>query len=151
MTSLKRYDANCHYERVNYDNGADRYCMKEETRVEGPWEFGIKPVKRDSKHDWEEVRTKAKQGRLEELPADIYVQHYSNLTKIKKDNLVTKDLDQLCRGTWIYGPSGIGKSRKARQDFPDHYPKLCNKWWDGYQHQSNVIMDDMGPEHKVLA
>ncbi len=47
--------------------------MKADTRVEGPWEFGIKPVKRDSKIDWEEVRQKAKEGRIEEIPADIYV------------------------------------------------------------------------------
>lgn len=28
--------------------------------------------------------------------------------------------------------------------------KLCNKWWDGYQGQENVIMDDIGQEHKCL-
>ena len=38
----------------------------------------------------------------------------------------------------------------ARRDYPDAYPKLCNKWWDGYNNQKHVIMDDIGPEHKVL-
>lgn len=34
--------------------------------------------------------------------------------------------------------------------FPNHYPKMCNKWWDAYQKQENIIMDDIGPDHKVL-
>jgi len=28
--------------------------MKEDTRVEGPWEFGNKPVRRNAKVDWDE-------------------------------------------------------------------------------------------------
>jgi len=30
--------------------------MKEETRIDGPWEFGVKPVQRNNKTDWEEVK-----------------------------------------------------------------------------------------------
>lgn len=41
---------------VKINNGADNYCMKEDTRLEGPFEYGIKPVKRNSKTDWEEVK-----------------------------------------------------------------------------------------------
>jgi DNA mismatch repair protein MutH len=50
--------------------------MKEETRVDGPWEFGIKPVKRNSKEDWEEVRKLAMEGKMDKIPADIFVKHY---------------------------------------------------------------------------
>ena len=124
--------------------------MKEDTRVQGPWEYGTKPIQRNSKTDWEEVYTNAKRGRLEDIPADIRVRCYSQLKRIEKDHLVVKDSNHL-RGVWIYGPSGVGKSRSARRDYPDAYPKLCNKWWDGYQGQKNVIMDDIGLDHKVLA
>lgn len=44
MAALQKVDKQVHYEKVKFDNGADRYCMKEDTRVEGPWEFGEKPV-----------------------------------------------------------------------------------------------------------
>ena len=129
---------------------AREYCQKTESRVEGPWEYGVKPLQRNSKADWEEVYLNAKRGRIEDIPADIRVRCYSQLKKIEKDHLVVKDSNNV-RGVWIYGPSGVGKSRSARRDYPDAYPKLCNKWWDGYQGQKNVIMDDIGPEHKVLA
>lgn len=45
---------------------------------------------------------------------------------------------------WLYGESRAGKSTTARQK--PHYLKLGNKWWDGYQHQSRVVLDDLGKE-----
>lgn len=38
----------------------------------------------------------------------------------------------------------------AREMDADYYPKLCNKWWDGYRGQKHVIMDDVGLDHKCL-
>lgn len=148
-TFMHKYDKRVHIEVVKVNNGADEYCLKEDTRVDGPWEFGVRPVKRNSKADWDRVFELAKQGRLDDIPADIKVKHYANLQKIKKDHIQPVDKDHL-RGVWIYGPAGIGKSRKARADYPNSYPKLCNKWWDGYQGQESVIMDDIGKEHHVL-
>lgn len=52
LPSLKKHCKVSHFEPVKRDNGASPYCMKEQTRVEGPWEFGVKPVKLDSKTDW---------------------------------------------------------------------------------------------------
>lgn len=49
---IKKFDNSVHTEKVKINNGAHDYCMKEETRVEGPWTYGIKPVQRNSKTDW---------------------------------------------------------------------------------------------------
>jgi len=76
---VKKCDKRLHIEAVKVNNGADTYCMKEDTRIDGPYEFGIRPVVRASKTDWDRVFTLAKEGKLEEIPADIKVKHYANL------------------------------------------------------------------------
>jgi len=52
MAVLQKLAPKGHFEPVKVNNGADDYCLKEDTRVEGPWELGEKPVKRNSKVDW---------------------------------------------------------------------------------------------------
>jgi len=49
ISALKKICNKAHFEEVKINNGAHDYCMKEETRVEGPWEFGTKPLQRNSK------------------------------------------------------------------------------------------------------
>lgn len=45
---------------------------------------------------------------------------------------------------WYHGPTGCGKSRAAFEEAGDEaYVKMpTNKWWDGYEGQANVVIDD---------
>lgn len=57
LGGMKKIHKAVHWEPVRVDNGASEYCMKEDTRVEGPWEFGTKPRTKKSKDlDWDVVR-----------------------------------------------------------------------------------------------
>lgn len=68
-----------HATGVKRDNGIFDYASKEDTRVEGPWEFGERPIRRNNKTDWDQVYEEAKKGNFENIPSHIKVQHYGNL------------------------------------------------------------------------
>ena len=50
----------------------------------------------------------------------------------------------------IEAPTGSGKSRAAWEEHPDAYSKDPNtKWWDGYNSQDTVILDDYRPSKEL--
>lgn len=150
MAHLKKHCSKSHFEIVKVNNGADAYCNKEDTRVEGPWEFGKKPINRASKADWDAVWKDAAEGKLEGIPADIRVRCYTQIKRIEKDHMTVKGEAADCKGIWIHGESGVGKSRYARDNYPEAYKKLANKWWDGYQGETHVLLEDLDPHHACL-
>ena len=146
LAGIKKYCNKMHIEVCRDADSSQRYCLKELTRVAGPWEFGNKPLRRNNKDDWDEIYMLAKKRQFEEIPKSILVPHYSNLVKIAKDNMIVADKTHL-RGIFIHGESGIGKSLLARALFPNKtiFNKSHNKWWDSYNDEQIVIWDDINP------
>lgn len=48
---------------------------------------------------------------------------------------------------WCYGETGSGKSHYASQNYPDAYSPVSAKWWDGYDGQKSVVIDDIRDDY----
>lgn len=130
---------------------ASDYCKKDGKFVE----FGTlsrtpsQATSQRNKHNWEEAFKLAASGKIDEIPYELRVRYYHAFKRIAQDHPIKhKPLDKTC-GIWFYGETGVGKSKKAREKYPDFYDKPLNKWWDGYTGQKNVILDDLDPSHGV--
>lgn len=142
VAGVRRLLVGCHVEPARGTAQQCReYCIKDGKFVEFgevPEDAGTREVER-----WENARAMAKEGRFEEVPADIYIRYVGNLERIfRKELPPLESLPRTC-GLWVVGPTGVGKSRGTRERFPGLYPKPLNKWWDGYAEQPVVLLDDV--------
>nr|WAE43193.1 MAG: replication associated protein [Cressdnaviricota sp.] len=114
-----------------------------------PTERGDKPLSNDDKGRanqlrWHRTRQLAKEGRLDDIDADLYIKHYSTLKRIQSDNQPKiEPTDVKCY--WICGPPGTGKSHEVYYTFPDAYKKNMDKpdWFDHYNMEDVVYLEDI--------
>jgi len=126
------------------------YCSKDGKFVE----FGVRPVTALGKgvmerKRWESARVAAQKGEFEKIDARIYVNNYRNLKAIHHDALAAMKaphLDSL-ENEWHWGGTGLGKSYTVRNKWPDAYIKALNKWWDNYEGEDTVIIEEFEPSH----
>lgn len=121
---------------------ANEYVHKDETSLGCRFEYGSLPKRTSSKADWEDIWKSAKEGQIEKLPANIRVLHYTSIRRIAMDHMKPEACEKECQV--YFGPTGLGKSRLAWQEAGfDAYPKApTTKFWDGYQGQENVVIDE---------
>lgn len=128
------------------------YCSKDKDFIE----VGRRPMsqKRKGQCNIERFETAyelAKEGNFEEIPKDILLRYYPTLKKIAAEHQKPPPCLDEITNIWYYGPAGTGKTTKAKEIAPNAYLKGLTKWWDGYDGQQDVIIDDMDPFHKGLA
>lgn len=141
LAAMKKLSPTCHWEVARGSHEQNRkYCVKDEDY----FETGEMPKARgeSEKDRWEVARDCAKRGALDDIPADIYLRYYRTVKEIKKDHMARPSDEVDTTGVWYYGEPGVGKSHLAREKYPNAYMKMQNKWWDGYQDEENVILDD---------
>lgn len=144
ISSIKKILTRAHLEpRRGTVEQAIAYCEKD-----GDFhEWGEKPLsKKTQKERWLWVIERAEHGDMasirQEEPA-IYLRYLSTLRGLKRRRSATMagELDN----EWWYGPTGTGKSRQLHEQYPDHYQKPLNKWWDGYEDEETVGIEEVHP------
>lgn len=125
------------------------YC----TKAKDFKEYGKFPEESSScgKKFWNEFIASARAGTAEDTHPQQFVQYHAFVIKMMKENPPKVDDLATLDNVWFVGEAGAGKSRKARADYPDFFDKSINKWWDGYQGQPTVLLDDFDKSHSVLA
>lgn len=100
-----------------------------------------------SQEMWAQHWSEAIEGNFLQLPpAQIKTWEYINA----KYGTKPSDLNVL-RNFWVHGPSGCGKSSTIRKVFGNvYYTKNPSKWWDGYQNQEVIVLDDLDPHHYMI-
>jgi len=142
LRSVKRRFGNTCHGELSRSAAANDYVWKESSRIGQQFEFGTKPIRRNSKTDWEACWKSATKGDLMAIPASIRLVSYRTLLAIAADHVKPTAIVRECFVYW--GKTGTGKSRLAwQQAGMDAYPKdPRSKFWCGYQGEDHVVIDE---------
>lgn len=140
--------------------GADAniaYCSKEDGRIEGPFEYGDKarleqPGRRT---DLDVISERAKHpgglsSIIEDYPA-YFVKYHRGLIALRANYLGVRDPATPPDVRVHVGPSGAGKTRAVYDERggSEIYQKDGSKWWDGYDGQPIILMDDFAGSDEI--
>lgn len=125
------------------------YCKKDDD-----WkEWGTPPSGPQGQKDkWKLVLRLAREGKLDDIeqqfPA-IFLRYHSKLSSLFKPDkpLIITELTN----EWWYGKTGTGKSKELWERYPSHYSKSLNKWWDGYNNEQVVAIEEWSPKNEITA
>lgn len=123
----------------------EAYCAKD-----GHYTKLGKEPKQGLRGDLNEVKDMIMSGDMSvdkiccEAPVMVH-QYGRTLDRLEDIALRRKYRTEMTKGIWYYGPTGVGKSHKAFEDFdPDtvYVKNLNESWWDGYKGQQKVIFNE---------
>ena len=152
LSWVRKYIADrAHWEqaRGNVQQCID-YCSKDDTRVAGPWTAGM--PKRQGQTAGLEAATElvcsgvALAEVAKRMPL-VWVRHGKELVHLRQTLCLDADRREFGPDgpeLWVlWGPSGSGKSRYAKEHWPGAFWKTpYTQWWDGYGTHDTVILDD---------
>lgn len=138
LTGLKKLHSRAHWE-ITKCKQDQMYVLKEDSDiiVHKP------PSGKGARTDLDEIMDAVKKGHSEKWVATEYPATWArNYRAIERFRMLVEP-----RRTWVpdvrvyWGDTGTGKTRIALEDHPDAYI-LRSKWWDGYDGQKAVIIDE---------
>lgn len=169
-SSPQRYSAfrvcgleGAHFEtrRGSRDSARD-YCRKEDSRVDGPYEYGTWTGGQGTRTDLAAVEALVRAGAgLAEVATQAFgtfVRYHRGIERALALINPPRPRDFKSVVHFFYGPAGCGKSRAARElseqlttSVTTEHPSYANKppcwrpvgsWFDGYDGQAVLVLDD---------
>ncbi len=144
---VKKLLPRAHWEPVRSNLACRRYCMKAETRLEGPWEQGIFKSAQGKRTDLIDLKRRALKTSdpiISILSDTANNQQFRFIQNIRAIKPISKEYNQR-EVYWYHGKTGTGKTRKAYAESSEDYwlANLDGQWFDGYTGQKDVIIDDI--------
>lgn len=136
--------------RKGTSDQAFQYSTKDETRIEGPWVWGERR-NQGNRTDIEACYSDIKAGKskleIAENHTKIDAKYHKALDRVRR--IFEEQSSRTFRHLQVHvywGLAGTGKTRKAVESSSDYF--ILNQsdantiWWDGYEGQSTLIIDD---------
>ncbi|AXH73290.1 MAG: putative viral replication protein [Cressdnaviricota sp.] len=158
LAGLKKILPRFHLEiRRGSHEQAKAYSSKDDTRIDGPYEYGSEKgiaKTRGARSDLLLVKKAIDEGANEE---QIWKDHFAASVRYWKSFERYRDVMSKHREyaegekpkiIILWGPSGTGKSFKAKQDYPGAYwltkpsQKTTTLWWERYASEEVVVLDE---------
>lgn len=158
LTALKKICPQAHWEyRRGTHAQAVKYCTKQESRINGPWELGHAHDKQGKRTDLENITAlvKSKKTNMEILEeAGACASKFAKNIAWVRFTCSESDSDRQLQGVNVYvlyGATGCGKTFaavKLMANGENYYIAECPSskgtklWFDGYEGQHTLILDD---------
>jgi len=149
---LKERFPTVHFEQAKGNAEQNKtYCSKEQDF----FEMGTCPkgAGKASKESWKDILDAAEKGNWSFLK-----ENYPRVWVTMSEKLISKRIPAtttICgdlQNEWWFGATGTGKSKLAWEKYGVIcYQKMLNKWWDGYDAQPVVIIEEWSPKNEVTA
>jgi len=134
-----------HHIEISKDPDASRtYCQKE-----GDWKEAGEWSGQGQRNDLQPIVAQVMSGEvnIDDLLLSapmIYHQYGRTLEKVADLRLKKQKRDFVPSCHWLYGPTGVGKTRSVVSEEKSLYffPYEKNGWWDNYEGQEAILFDD---------
>lgn len=146
LETLKNLHNKIHWEaRKGTASQAANYCKKDKV-FEERGEISRQGERTDLNGIGAKILTGASINEIMEENPGAYIKYHRGINAMK--NATLSHRSEKPNTFYIHGVAGVGKTRSVhdKHDAKDIYIKNNNKWWDGYNQQKVILIDDFDPK-----
>lgn len=140
LAGCKKLNGRAHWEEARQPDAAFKYCKKDGKF----WEKDDR--KPGARTDIAEAVAMHLEGKsVYEIAIKTESYQAARMAELLTRHAPFKSVAMQRDIIWFWGPTGTGKSLTARTEWPDLYLKTTYKWWDGYNNEETILIDDFRP------